>query len=112
MTKSIDEHELDLMIHVVKKYYEMGMTQEQIAKEEFVSKSTVSRLLKKSIDGGLVTFQFRYPIDQIKDLEREFRQLFHVDKVRIAPTFKEDFDTRMTDTCRMAASDLCNIIEP
>jgi DNA-binding transcriptional regulator LsrR (DeoR family) len=49
MTKNIDNDELNLMLNVVKKYYEMGMTQEQISKEEFISKFSVCRLIKKAL---------------------------------------------------------------
>ncbi|MDR3305513.1 MAG: winged helix-turn-helix transcriptional regulator [Clostridiales Family XIII bacterium] len=111
MTKDFDHYDLNFVIRVVKKYYVQGMTQDQIAKEEFISKSTVSRLLKKAVDNGLITFQFNYPIELIRNLENEFKQIFDLDVVRIAPTFAEDIDTRIKETCRIAAEDLIEILE-
>ncbi|MDR1481183.1 MAG: hypothetical protein LBI74_00985 [Synergistaceae bacterium] len=112
MTKNIDSDELNLMVSVVKKYYEMGMTQEQIAKEEFISKSSICRLIKKAIANGVVSFQINYPADSIYELENEFYSHFDLDKVVIVPTSIDDIGTRMKDTCRMVASDLCKIIRP
>ncbi|MDR1954106.1 MAG: winged helix-turn-helix transcriptional regulator [Clostridiales Family XIII bacterium] len=110
--KSIDNYELNLIINVVKKYYKMGMTQDQIAKEEFISKSTVSRLLKKATERGIVNFQINYPVDSVEDFEGEFHKYFDINHVLIAPTLADDYETRLKDTCRMAASDLCKIIQP
>jgi deoxyribonucleoside regulator len=112
MTKNIDNDELNLMVSVVKKYYEMGMTQEQIAKEEFISKSSVCRLIKKAASNGILSFQINYPVDSVYELENEFYSHFDLDKVVIAPTFIDDIGIRVKDTCRMVASDLCKIIRP
>ena len=42
------------IIRVAKKYYELHMGQLEIAQEEGVSKSTISRMLQKAIDLGYV----------------------------------------------------------
>ena len=83
MAKDIENNELNLMISVVKKYYELGMNQEQIAKEEFISKSSVCRLIKKAVDNGYVKFQINYPVESVKTLENEFHRMFDLDKVFI-----------------------------
>ena len=56
MGKEIDSNEMNLMLTVIKCYYEMGMNQEQIAKKEFISKSSVSRLIKKAIQERICDF--------------------------------------------------------
>ena len=112
MTKNINSDELHLMVSVVKKYYEMGMTQEQIAKEEFISKSSVCHLIKKASANGLISFQINYPIDSLDDLENELYKYFDIDKFVIAPTSTVDIETRMRETCRLVAADICKLILP
>jgi deoxyribonucleoside regulator len=112
MTSTSDYDEINLIVSVVKKYYEMEMTQDQIAKEEFISKSTVSRLLKKAAENGIVRFQLDYPIDSIQVLKDEFKNHFNFEGVHIAPTFTDNYDTRLKDTCRLAAAEICSIIQP
>lgn len=111
MGKEIDSNEMNLMLTVIKCYYEMGMNQEQIAKKEFISKSSVSRLIKKAIEHGYVTFQINYPVESLKILEEEFHRYFEVDKVFITPSYTEDHDIRLRYTCNSASADLQKIIK-
>jgi len=111
MAKEIDSNEMNLMLTVIKCYYEMGMNQEQIARKEFISKSSVSRLIKKAIENGYVTFQINYPVESIKILEEEFHRYFDVDKVFITPSYTEDHDIRLRYTCNSASADLYKIIK-
>lgn len=111
MPKEIDSNEMNLMLTVIKCYYELGMNQEEIAKKEFISKSSVSRLIKKAVENGYVTFQINYPVESVKILEEEFHKYFDVDKVFITPSYTEDFDIRLRYTCTSAAADLYKIIK-
>jgi deoxyribonucleoside regulator len=90
----------------------MGLTQDQIAKEEFISKSTVSRILKRAIEKGMVKFQLNYPTDSINYFEHEFDRCFNFKNIHIAPSFTDNYDTRLNDTCRLVAAHICNIITP
>lgn len=98
------------MISVIKKYYELGMNQEQIAKEEFISKSSVCRLIKKAQDNGFVSYKINYPMESIRSLENEFHKRFKLNKVFITPAYTEDTQIRLQDTCRSVADDICKII--
>ncbi|MEA5003728.1 MAG: sugar-binding domain-containing protein [Christensenella sp.] len=111
MAKDMERSELNLMLSIVRKYYELGMNQEQIAEEEFISKSSVCRLIKKAQKNGLVKFQINYPIESIRTLEKEFHEMFELDKVFITPAYTQDADIRLQDTCRTVAGDLCKIIK-
>jgi len=106
------QDETELIISVVKKYYEMGMTQDQISSEEFISKSTVSRLLKKAVESGIVSFQLNSPLNSIVDIKKGFKEEFDFDNVHLAPTFTDNPETKLRDTCRIVAKDLCDIIRP
>jgi deoxyribonucleoside regulator len=49
---------------------------------------------------------------QIRDIEREIIRLFRLKRVVIAPTFSEDYEIRLRETCKMAVDDLCNGLGP
>ena len=111
MARDIEGNELNQMLSVVKKYYELGMNQEQIAKEEFISKSSVCRLIKKANENGYVTFKINYPMESVQALEEEFYGRFDLDKVFITPTYTEDYDIRLKDTCKSLLSELTKIVQ-
>lgn len=108
--KENENKELNLMISVVKKYYELNINQEQIAKEEYISKSSVCRLLKKALDSGIVTYRINYPIESIKTLEDEFYKRFDLLKVYIAPSRNTLKESAKRQAIRTAAEDICKII--
>lgn len=111
-SKDIAGSELNQMLSVVKKYYELGMNQEQIAKEEFISKSSVCRLLKKAVKNGYVQFQINYPLESVQTLENEFYEYFDLDKVFIASTYTDDEEIRLKDTCKAVIAELGKIVKP
>ena len=52
----MNEKEFQLMISAAKQYYQLGISQEEIARKAYVSKSTVSRLIRKAVDLGSVSY--------------------------------------------------------
>lgn len=111
MAKDIEGSELNQMMSVVQKYYEMGMNQEEIAKEEYISKSSVCRLIKKAVKNGYVRFQINYPLESVKTLEAQFHKYFDLDKVFITPSYIDDEEVRLKDTCKSVAADICKIVQ-
>ncbi len=112
MARDIEGNELNLMLSVIKKYYELGMNQEQIAKEEFISKSSVCRLIKKAVNNGYVRFQINYPMESVQALENQLHSYFDLDKVFITSTYADDLEIRLKDTCKSVVGDLCKIVQP
>ena len=51
----MDYNDIVQMIRITKQYYELGRTQDEIAQVEHISKSTVSRILKRAQDKGYIT---------------------------------------------------------
>lgn len=100
------------MFAVVKKYYELGLNQEQIAKEERISKSTVCRLIKRAEEGGYVSFCVAPPPGILSDLEAKLKACFSLEKVSVAPAFIDDPNVLLRDVCRAAARDLCEELKP
>lgn len=106
-----DTKELNLMISVVKKYYELNINQEQIAKEEYISKSSVCRLLKRAFELGIVTCCINYPVESVKTLEDQFYKHFKLNKVYIAPTRNSLTENVERKVIRTAAEDICKMIK-
>lgn len=70
------------IIRVAKKYYELHMGQLEIAQEEGVSKSTISRMLQKAIDLGYVKVTIDAPVESVKEMEDQLKQTFHLKEDR------------------------------
>jgi deoxyribonucleoside regulator len=103
-------NDLNAMIRIAKKYYEMNMSQEEISQEEDISKSSVSRILKKAVDLGYVRHEIIYPVKSVAQQEQLIKRLFDIEHLFIVPRLVDNRDVRMADTCRMAAQDLNRII--
>ncbi len=55
-----EERKLNLLAEIASLYYEQDLTQAQIAEKVFVSRSRISRLLKKAKQEGLVDIQINF----------------------------------------------------
>lgn len=97
------------MISVIKQYYEMGMSQEEIAKHEYISKSTVSRLIKKAVEQGYVEFKINYAGKSVQMLQQKFWDEFGVN-CTILPSYVDDYLIRLNDVCSFVARELINTI--
>jgi len=65
-----------LMVKVSKKYFEMGMTQQEIATSLRISRSTVSRLLSRARNEGVVQINIEVPSGIFPELEKSLEQKF------------------------------------
>ena len=100
-----------LFIRVAKKYYELNMDQEQIAKSENLSKSTISRMIRKAKELGFVSIQVNFPLESIVDLEEDIKALFPIQSVSVCPSYVDDYLMRIRDTCKMAARDISGLVQ-
>ena len=73
------------IIRVAKKYYELHMGQLEIAQEEGVSKSTISRMLQKAVDLGYVKVTIDAPIESVKEMEDKLKNIFHLKEIFVSP---------------------------
>lgn len=76
----------DLMIKVAKLYYIEGLSQEQIAKEVHVSRPTVSRLIKASIQEGIVQIRIDDVSSHGLELSNRIKERFHIAHAIITPS--------------------------
>lgn len=99
------------IIKVAKLYYEMKMSQEEIAHMEGISKSTVSRLLQKGLDMGIVRVSIDYPMESVVSLGDQIKQCYGLKEVFIAPVMIDDEKLVLRDVCRALADRLDKYIK-
>lgn len=102
--------EIELMMRIVKSYYELGKTQNQIAQEEFVSRSAICRLLKKAVDKGYVEFTIKYPACSVNALEAELKNRFNIESAFVTSIFSPEYPIRLKSVCDSAAKEVAKII--
>jgi len=102
--------DVNAMIRIAKKYYELDLSQEQISVQEGISKSSVSRLLKKAEESGFVRHEIIYPVKSVAQQEQMIKEYFDVERVFVAPKVVDDKNIRMQDTCKIVAQDLNKLV--
>ncbi len=65
-----------LLVQIAQMYYQEDKNQSQIAKELNIHRSTISRLLKKSREEGIVTIQINYDLAGTYSLEQELEEKY------------------------------------
>ena len=60
------------MMSAAKQYYQLGLSQDVIAKNLYISKSTVSRLIKKAIEMGYIEVKIKNFGEVDEMLQHEF----------------------------------------
>jgi DNA-binding transcriptional regulator LsrR (DeoR family) len=82
-----------LMVKVAKQYFERGMTQQEIAASLRVSRSTVSRLLSRAQDEGIVQIAIEVPSGIYPELESSLEQCCNLVEVIVVET--NNYDSSM-----------------
>jgi len=72
-----------LLARVASLYHELGLTQEEIAQQVGVSRSTVSRLLREARELGIVEVRIRHPLARSPVLEQELKERFSLKGARV-----------------------------
>jgi DNA-binding transcriptional regulator LsrR (DeoR family) len=81
--------ELRLMVKVSRLYYIDKMNQSQIARQLTLSQATVSRLLKRSEQEGIVRITVQSPSGVYDELEQQLERLYDIKEVVIADCANE-----------------------
>jgi DNA-binding transcriptional regulator LsrR (DeoR family) len=98
----------EVLIEVSRRYYVEQQTQQQIAKEMFVSRSTVSRMIQRAMDLGIVKVKLIGQIERISFLEDLMKEEFGIKDVRICRAQNESKQKRILST--LAAETLDDIL--
>ncbi len=110
MVRILNTQDKAQLIWTAKLYYELNMSQEEIAKRGNISKSTVCRLLKKAVDMNYVKIEVVDPFESIVSLEEELKKTFNIEEVNVCPVYIDDYIIRTRDTCKIAAKNITRLI--
>lgn len=94
-----------LMMRAAKQYYQLGLSQDSIAKNLYVSKSTVSRLIKKAVESGYIEFKINSFGELDEMLQQELEDTFGI-RCFVLPTLMDSYAVRLNDVCAFAAKDI------
>ncbi len=84
----------DLLVEVARRFYLVGETQVEIARDLGLDPSTVSRYLKRARDEGVVRVEIRPPLRRNVDLGRQLADNFALSRVVVASSEEEgDLDS-------------------
>ena len=76
--------DIRLIVKVAQLYYEQEMTQAQIARELGIYRTTISRLLKRGREQGIVTIAINYDYNENLWLEQQLKQKFALKEAVVA----------------------------
>ena len=111
--KALDQQKLDEPLQVVRMYYHLNLTTEEIGEQLGLSRSRVSRLLTWAKEQGLIEFRIHDHRHQGLELERRIEQQYHVPRVLVVPVLPDASDTERTSkVTAFAAHYLNSIIKP
>lgn len=94
MVKTMEKDERQLLIDISVMYYLEGKTQNQIAKELYLSRPKVSRLLKRARELQIVDININYQSDTLENLQNDVKRKFNVRNVFTVKTLSNYEDTR------------------
>lgn len=100
----------NLLSEVARLYYEQNYTQNEVADRLFISRSSVSRLLKQAREVGVVEITIRYPYDRMRLLEQELINKFALEEIRIADSTNRSVDTELNAVTKLGALYLNSIL--
>ncbi|MDF1513416.1 MAG: sugar-binding transcriptional regulator [Anaerolineae bacterium] len=83
MTISSDQERF--LYKIAQAYYQQRQTQQEIARRYAISRPTVSRLLQKARDTGIVHITLVPPDNGYTDMERALEEYFHLEEMLIVP---------------------------
>ncbi len=96
--------ELELLFKVAQLYYEQGLTQNEIAKKLFISRSNISRLLTQAREAGIVEIKVHYPFERKRRIEVEFMAKFPLEEIRVVDLGARSGYELYTATTKLAAT--------
>ncbi len=85
-------------------YYELNLTQNEIANKLYISRSNVSRLIKQAHSEGIVEVIVHYPFERLRRIEAELQRRFHLEEIRIVDSGERTPFDNYTATTKLAAS--------
>jgi DNA-binding transcriptional regulator LsrR (DeoR family) len=85
------EEKLDTAARVAWLYYVDGLTQNEIAKELWISRPTVQRMIAVALDRGIVTVRVHHKIGECVEMARNLRQRYSLSLCEVVPSSSDDY---------------------
>lgn len=104
--------ELRLMSRVTRMYYKWDMRQSKISEQLGISQATVSRLLKRSKEEGIIRFSVNLPSDVYTELEEKLVKKFSLRDAIVVDSLVENESLIQRDLGTAAAYFLESAIKP
>lgn len=79
--KNMDENNLQALSTIAAMYYLDGISQDEIARRFYTSRSTVSRMLKRAREQGIVDIRVNFCAEHNEYYEEKLQKLFHIKAV-------------------------------
>lgn len=99
------------MIIVARMYYEMNLTQKEIAEKLRYSRPTVSRIVDAAFKAGIVDVKINYPLDSVVELEDEIKKKYQLKNAFVVPVYINNPPLIQTDVGKAAAAYLYDICD-
>ncbi len=98
----LSQDDINLLVDVATRYYLKEETQQTIANELYISRPTVSRLLKRAKEEGIVNIRIDNRTDKFESLWRELVRKYRLDNAYIAITLPDAART-LEETTKLAS---------
>lgn len=104
--------DIRLIVKIAQLYYEQDMTQAQIARELGIYRTTISRLLKRGREHGIVTIAINYDYNENLWLEQQLKQKFALKEVVVASSEAEQEEDQLSLMGQQGAQLLERLLAP
>ncbi|MCG7337102.1 sugar-binding transcriptional regulator [Sporosarcina sp. ACRSM] len=99
------------MIKVAKLYYEMNLTQKEIAEKLNYSRATISRIIDAAFKAGIIKVDIQYTLSSVQKLENQIKEKYKLKKVFVAPVYLNESKLVLNDVGKAVAAYLDEICE-
>jgi DNA-binding transcriptional regulator LsrR (DeoR family) len=104
--------DIRLIVKVAQLYYEQDMTQAQIARELGIYRTTISRLLKRGREQGIVTIAINYDYNENLWLEQQLKAKFGLKEAVVASCESSQEEEQLSTIGQHGAQLVDRLLEP
>ncbi|GEK32991.1 sugar-binding transcriptional regulator [Kurthia sibirica] len=91
------------MIQVAKLYYEMNLTQKEIADRLSYSRATISRIIDAAFKEGIIKVEINYTLTSLQKLETLIQEKYNLQKVVVLPVYLQERTLVLNDVGKAVA---------
>ena len=92
------------LVEVARLYYEQDLTQSEIGRKLSLSRSTVSRMLQRARDAGIVSITVNYDVMRDQTLEDKLKSAFALREARVLSSRKRSLDAILNGMGQLGAN--------